>query len=172
LAFAGGRVPHHAQVADDAVVLGVAGADVLVHPVPFRPKLRHPALEFFHDATAPGAEPSLASTAGLTPPRPLRAIVVLSQDAGAAAAPTPVVVPSAAAFSALLRHAHCFDDADPVERRRLVESYLAIAERVPVFRLTYRPDLGGLSSLAATVVRTVSAPRPRPRASRAQLQHV
>lgn len=159
LAFAAGRVPAHTQIADDAVVIAVDGAGVHVHPVPFYPKLRQPARAFFRDAAEPAPEPP--RTTGASHPNdavPLRAVVVLCQDTGAPGDPRLVAVSSAAAFSSLLRHAHCFDDDDPVERKRLVEAYLAIAECVPVYDLRYRPDFRSLPNLAATALRATSRP--------------
>ena len=49
------------------------------------------------------------------------------------------LIPQARAFSELLAHAHCFDAEDPAQTRRLVDDYLELVARVPVFALEYQP---------------------------------
>ena len=49
------------------------------------------------------------------------------------------LMPQARAFSELLAHAHCFDAEDPAQTRRLVDDYLELVARVPVFALEYQP---------------------------------
>jgi hypothetical protein len=61
-------------------------------------------------------------------------------------------MPQARAFSELLAHAHCFDAENPTQTRRLVDDYLGLVTRVPVFALEYQPDLQQLPQLIRAVV--------------------
>src|SRR5262249_15219229 len=95
------------------------------------------------------------------PPPPtaaLAAVFLLEQNEGLTV-PKISLMPQARAFSELLAHAHCFDAEDPGHIRRLVDSYLLLAERVPVFRLEYRPDLQYLGQLIDAIAGTVSIGR-------------
>jgi hypothetical protein len=85
----------------------------------------------------------------------LTAIFLLCPDASMAA-PCIQSISRTNAFSALLAHAHCFNPDDPVQARRLVEDYFALAADVPVARLSYRPDFGELDQLVETVARAAA----------------
>ena len=58
----------------------------------------------------------------------------------------------ARAFSELLAHAHHFDLGNPADTRRLVEHYLTLVERAPVFTLQYSPGLEQLPQLLRGVM--------------------
>lgn len=157
LAYALDRMTAFTQVADDAVVLRAdPRGEFLVTPLPFRRRLRESASDFFR-------APALVVESPVQPDSSharLRAIVVLTQESDATSVATRIT-PSAA-FSALLAHAHCFDESDRDAVSHMVQSYLSIAETVPVFRLTYRPDFDLLSQLVATIAELVTAsPWPR-----------
>ncbi len=65
-------------------------------------------------------------------------------------------MPQARAFSEVLAHAHCFDAEDSMQTRRLVNDYLGIVARVPVFALEYKPDLQKLPQLIRAVMEATS----------------
>lgn len=139
------------QIADDAVVVDARSRPVEVRLLPFAPQLRGDAdgLDALRDEHAP-----LVATA------PLALIVVLNQDAAADRA-TFQRLEGPAACVALMAHAHVFDPSDGMDR--FVAEYAALANDVPVFRLTYRPDFSALPRLAQAVrdhiVATAAAPR-------------
>ncbi len=143
LACAVARRPRCRQLADDAVVVTIDGESIAVRPLPFRPRLR------------PSAHAQLATDESVTTrvdvPRsvPVRAVVVIAQRPDLAGPPLLARLPTPAAFTTLLTHAHCFDEAaqDPNETRRLVGDYLTIAAHVPVYTLAYRPDFNALRDL-------------------------
>lgn len=142
IAYALGRAGF-TQMADDGVVIRVTGSDVFAHPLPFVPRLRTDALRRLG---APSAD--VSSAGGFGTARPLRAIVLLQQDPRHSAPTNLSRVRPAAAFSALISHAHCFDPASPADARRFAEEYLAIVAGIPVYALNYR---GGIDGLAAVV---------------------
>jgi hypothetical protein len=59
------------------------------------------------------------------------------------------------AFAAVLPHACTFSMTDAVRRRQMVEQYLTLAARVPVFRLAYPTDFGALPEVMEAVASTV-----------------
>ena len=138
-----------AHRADDTVVLSVSGEVVQTVPLPFTPRLRPQSAHFF-GATSPDAIVAADRV------EPLGAVVILEQDP-ALDTSTVERLPGAAAVSALLSHAHCFEPGDPVARRRLVEHYLQISAVVPVHRLRFPPGLNELSRLTDRVLETLDA---------------
>ena len=133
------------QLADDAVVLRVDPSRITVDPMPFTSRLREPSREYF--AGAP--RHALGS---LTSSQALRAVFVLQQNDQLTDSARAGALGGAHAFEALLTHAHCFDDGDAAQTRRLVEDYLVVAERVPVFALEYRPRFAEISKLLDLVL--------------------
>ena len=133
--------------ADDALVINVVDDSVRAHALPFTARLRRATRVHFELDEL--ASPRIARPPATTP---MSAFFLLRQDASQAGPPKRERVPAARAFSQLMTHAHCFDVADPAESQRIVEDYLEIVERVPVFSLTYRPGFEQLDELLETVV--------------------
>lgn len=130
--------------ADDAVAVDLSGEPPRVMGLPFRLRLRAPAVEWFD---VPG-EHSSPVDAG-APGEPLATIYVLQRDN--VAEPMVEVLPSADAFLALLPHAYYLAlDAESLTRR-LIENYLDLAARVRVSRLRLPDSLDALDSAAALV---------------------
>jgi hypothetical protein len=65
--------------------------------------------------------------------------------------PEVIALSSAAAFQLLLYHAHCFSYDDDDRRRLMLERYLELTARVPVFRIRNRPALEQLPDFLDTV---------------------
>jgi hypothetical protein len=141
------------QFADDLLVLRRHDDCVTACSLDFMPRLR-PASRA-HFAKAPvhlSSSPRPQTNAALT------AVFLLEQNEGLTV-PKISLMPQARAFLELLAHAHCFDAEDPGHIRRLVDSYLLLAERVPVFKLEYRPDLQHLGQLIDAIAETASMGR-------------
>lgn len=138
------------QLADDALVLELTGDRVLASALPFSPRLRADAGRYFDEHASPheGDRDGVDRTVLL----PLTACFVLRRDPLCVEGVHIVRVAPAQAFSELLTHAHCFDCADSLETRRIVEDYLAIANRIAVYRLTYRPGLELLPRLVDAIL--------------------
>jgi len=131
--------------ADDAVPFLVRDGAVLAAQLPQRLKLREPSASRFEpypvaETAVDGREVvhDLESTL-----RPLRAVYWLEAMAGDARNPVSRLqrVPPAEAFPLLLSEVHYFSLRDPDCNRKMVRNYLTLAQTVPVFRLSFAPDL-------------------------------
>ncbi len=149
LAYALGQRPGIEQVADDAVVIEIDADEITAAPLPFRSRLRKASQTFFHREEALAIDPPAAARA------PLAAVVLLDARPDLARPVDVERIASRSAFAALLTHAHCFDEHDRTATSRMIQHYLDIAARVPVFRLAYVPDFSHLDALVEAVVRTV-----------------
>jgi hypothetical protein len=139
--------------ADDVVALDTTGPHVDAMPLPFEVHLRPQAAALFGEElgatrraraarrTANGMEPASVR---------LLALCVLSRedDGPDAVAPTQL---RAAAVPALLSHAYCYSLQHAAFKRRMVEHYLDLVARVPVFEIRFRPGLEQLPALADMV---------------------
>ena len=83
----------------------------------------------------------------------LLALCVLSRDDGRDGVAVERL--GAAAVPALLTHAYCFSLQQPVFKQRMLQHYLELAARVPVFALRFRPGLEHLSAVADAVEQAV-----------------
>ena len=141
-----------AQRADDAIVLDVEDGRVTTVPLPFAPRLRPASAAFF--ATAVDTPVTAAAAT-----EPLRAVFVLSQDAGASPC-TIERLAGTAAFRALLAHAHIFEPQNPAAKRRLVSHYLEVAGAVPVIHVRYAPRLTDLPQVLDHLLAEAGVPLP------------
>jgi hypothetical protein len=146
LAFALGRAGYR-QIADDAVVLERQPDGIHVRRLPFAPGLRAASQRHFDQPHSSTLGEAIGSVV------PLRGIFILTQDEDAGEPLPPARIPPVRAFSALLTHARCFDESDPVHIRRMVDDYLAVAEYVPVYSLCYPPRFLQLPALVDLVTR-------------------
>ena len=145
------------QIADDAVVLNVSPGRIAVRPLPFAPSLRPASLlHFDKPGSAPGCgrvhQPNAVDDGS-----PLKAVFILRQDADKSAPAGPDRLSPVQAFSALLTHAHCFDETSGAQTRRLAEDYLTVAGQVPVMTLNYPPRFAQIESLLRLVERAAES---------------
>lgn len=143
--------------ADDAVAFEVTKGAVLGIPLPFSPRLRSPSARHFgvpdRDAGFPrgcSRQPDRARR-----PRPLSRLFLLRQSTASSRYFRSRGLTPAETFRALLPHAYCFDLERAPDRRRMVEHYMDLSERVPATRIRYAPGLGGLSALLDEIERLV-----------------
>lgn len=160
LAFALSRRGHQLW-ADDALAIGLRGPSAVAFPLPFEMRLRLSAATFF------GLERPTAAAISVSVPRdpgdqsavPLAALFVLSrreEELDDRSVRIERLRPPAA-LPALLAHAYCFSLEDPDLKRRMVERYMALAARVPVFALRFRPGFELLSRVLDQVERVALA---------------
>jgi hypothetical protein len=144
--------------ADDSVALH-ASPGIEAVPLPFRIRLRPTAVAFF------GGDGATPSPDELPDPRPphanaglLTAVFVLSRGTSAEPEAGPRVrrLPPDAAFHAVLAHAQCFSLRNRTRKQRMLEFYLALAARVPVFELRFEPDFDKLAAVLDAVEQATS----------------
>lgn len=146
VAFGLGRRGHR-MWADDAVAFDGAGPRVQALPLPFALRLRPDAAAFFR-ANPMGCDgPADGSMTGAEPAT-LAAVGVLERVDRLGGKASVERLRASAAFPAVLAHAYCFNLREPQRRRRMVERYLYLTERVPVFAIRVE---SGLERLPATL---------------------
>jgi hypothetical protein len=152
------------QWSDDAVVFRTDDAAATAIPLPFEVRLRPGAHEIFG-----GQLPSSTRFAGNGPgeqihvaPAPLSAIYLLSRvDAASLGAPARIrPLPPAAAFPAVLMHAHVFDPFDQARREQMLRTYLDLIERVPVFDVMFAPVRENFNGLLDAIAEALGFPLP------------
>jgi hypothetical protein len=137
-------------VADDAVALKPSTPVPLLIPLPFALRLRPQSRAHFSAGGELAARHEVARE-GL----PLAAVCTLER--AALTAPRVQRLPPAQAFRAMLAQAYSFGLADATRRRRMVDGYLSLASRVPVFSVTIPDGLETLDSALEAIERAVAS---------------
>jgi hypothetical protein len=147
--------------ADDAVAFTLdKGTGVTAMPLPFTIRLRPASAAYF----GPQNQPANAAT-----PAPLAAVCVLARKP--AEEPGPDVeatrLTPARAFPAVLTHAYCFSLRDDARKRRMLQQYLDVCVRVPVFQVRFSAGLERIPEILDRLVESVEAAKrdagPTPR---------
>lgn len=128
----------HRLWADDAVCFELNAAAVAAMPLPFTLRLRPESAAFFGDESrhdAPHAPESIER---------LARVCVLERSEGTE--PAIERLTAAEAFREVLTHAYCFSMRDLARNAAMVDNYLELVDRLPVYRVTFP---GGLSRLDA-----------------------
>ena len=153
------------QWSDDGVVFGVRQQEILAVPLPFEARLRPGSLAMFGESL-PTPRRLADNNPGEqvhTDPQPLAAICVLTRaESGIGDRPRISDVPPAAAFTAMLTHAHEFDPSDTGRRARMMQAYLALVDRVPVREVTFAPDRERLDLLLDAICEGLGLDFPAP----------
>jgi hypothetical protein len=129
--------------ADDAVAFEVTNGGVRSLPLPFKIRLLPDALDFFKIEN----EPSLSVLE--RDPSPLALLLVLKRvpiESNSVAVSTVRLTP-VQALPAILTHAYCFSLNDQERKQKMIEHYLELVERVPVFEIRFQPGLENLQSI-------------------------
>jgi hypothetical protein len=149
LAYAAGRRGNELW-ADDAVAFEVDGHEVAAIPLPFRVLLRPASLAFFGaDASAEAQRLAAADRERLA------AVVILERtdDQGVGVAR----LSGADAFRAALAQGYCYRPTDADQNARMVDDYLALAERVPVFAARFEPRFESVERLLDAIEAVLEA---------------
>jgi hypothetical protein len=153
------------QWSDDGVVFGVSHQEILSIPLPFEVRLRPGSRTMFGEQVSQPRRP-LDNNPGEqihSDPHPLAAICLLTRaEPGNRERPRVSDVPSAAAFRAVLAHAHEFDPSDADRRARMMQAYLTLADRVPMREVTFSPDRERLDLLLDTICEGLNLELPAP----------
>lgn len=128
----------HLLWGDDAVCFELHADRVEAMPVPFTLRLRPASAEFF-----PGAVGTGVRSPGQK--EPLAGVFVMERsEAGPADVERFAAAP---AFREVLTHAYCFSMQDRPRTAAMVENYLELVDRVPVFRASFPEGLDRLDEL-------------------------
>ena len=168
LAYALGRMGWD-HLSDDHVILDFSAPQPRLRTVPFKPRLRPLSARHFGN---PEARP--IATSGIRTWRPLRAVLIVEQvDQPGEWCELQPIAPTTA-FPELLPHAHAFDPHDAQQTARLADHYLTLVERVPIYRLRYRPSFSRLDNTVRAVQKLVRGlaqmPPAQPRVASAAAQ--
>lgn len=128
----------HVLWADDAVCFETSGAEIDALPVPFSLRLRPASAAFFADTAAPNGLRSMEHRERLA------AVFVLERAERRAELEQ---LEPASAFPAVLTHGYCFSMSDRERNGAMVQHYLELVDRVPVFRLAFPEGLDGLDDV-------------------------
>jgi hypothetical protein len=148
LAFALSRRGHPLW-ADDAVAIDVTGAAAVAAPLPFQIRLRTQSAAYFGERPREANAPLTRGTVDDRRPEPLAAVCVLARHE--AASPSVVRLSEADAFSALLPHAYWFTLDERDRNRAMMESYMELAARVPVLRVSFAAGLESVPAIAQAI---------------------
>jgi hypothetical protein len=150
------------QYADDALVMEPAGGRVEALSLPFLPRLRAPAAEFFgHDLYRHLAS-DLRSHSERTP---VAALFVLERTRSGANGPEIRRCSSVDAFSELVAHAQRFDTVSLGSRKRHLQNFLDVTAAVPVFSVRFANTFDQFDDLLDQLIATAGVARP-PRSER------
>jgi hypothetical protein len=131
LAYGLSRREGYSLWADDAVALNVVGGEVECIPLPYSVHLRPESAAYFRRDSEAGRPRS----EGESDPERLALLFVVQRSATGRPPVEVVRLPLSEALPALLPHAYFFGLGELEKRRRIMEDYLEIVSRVPVFRL-------------------------------------
>jgi hypothetical protein len=134
--------------ADDTLALDISASGISALSVPFDVRLRPPAAAHFGLGSR-DARPVRGLQGGAA--APLQALCVLARETEAPAGDVLGRLGAAEACPALLAHAWCVSLKDAARKRVMLERYLRLLARVPVFRLRVAAGLGGLPDIVAAV---------------------
>jgi hypothetical protein len=140
---------------DDALAFEISNGTALAVSLPFEIRLRPSAAEFFGDEAMAN---SLMAETVADPPgidtAPLSSVCVL-QRADHSTIPMVRRLPFAEAFSTILGHACWFTIHDSNGKRRVIDHYLDLAAKTPVFHITFKPGLENLPAVLDAIERVV-----------------
>jgi hypothetical protein len=147
--------------ADDLVAFEVSDHGGVAISLPFTMRLRPPAAALFKGtASVPDEEGNGHVSPGVET-SPLAAICVLRRESALTSPVAVQLLPSGEAFAAVLSHAWSFGLEDADRKRRMINHYLELVARAPVFEVSFP---SGLENLPATLdaIETVLVERAQP----------
>lgn len=139
--------------ADDAIGFQTSGQSIRAVPLPFSIRLRPEAATFFdYDRAAASLPPDHSNVLIPSDEAELPAFVALgiltrAEDLPAGRSVEVRRLTSAQTLEAVLPHAYCFSLHDEERKRRMLEQYLQMCARLPVFSIRFQPGLENLPAV-------------------------
>jgi hypothetical protein len=150
------------QWSDDGVVFRVDD-HAFATPLPFQARLRPGSRDLLgHTDTRREFEENSAGEQQFAAPLPIKVIALLNRRTDDSDAVQIRSVPSTEAFTALLIHAHEFDPGDVERRGRMMQTYLELVARVPVYEVSFSSGRARLAGLVDAIISTFSLQLPEP----------
>jgi hypothetical protein len=132
----------HRLWADDAVAFEVGGEGVVATPLPFRIRLRPASEGFFRGlGTDRHLEDALRVARRSSARAPVGVLYALSGLDRAQTLEVQRMDPGEA-FPVILEHAYCFTLSDQTRKRQMVQNYLHLVRRVPIYRVRLPAGFG------------------------------
>lgn len=149
LAYALSRMKGYPQWSDDAVVFEVGRTGIDAVPLPFDVRLVPDTAAELGRQPSGGARTVAERHEDPRERTPLGAICVLVRrgrhEFGADVSVSEMA--GSKALAAVLEHAHCFNLTDARRKKLMLEHYLDLVDRVPVYEVRFRPGLDRLASV-------------------------
>jgi hypothetical protein len=142
--------------ADDSVVLELSDYIRSVS-VPFKIKLRQPSAELFDFSSTASGYIQDSQNNNVPNKAPLWAVCVLRRDSDPA---SPIAVrrlSSGEAFADVLTHACCFTFEDAERKRQMMDHYLDLVARIPIFEIRFQTGLANLPAILDAIERMAEA---------------
>jgi hypothetical protein len=147
--------------ADDAVPFTMSGDMVHALSLPFTIRLRPSSAAFFgtngmRERQSPPAD--ARAPIELAPER-LAAVFVLKRNPSelSSAPPSVTRLTASSAFMSTLTHGYCFSLRDESQRARMVQHYLDLAARVPIFEVSFGAGLEWLPAITSAIEGAIMA---------------
>jgi len=121
--------------ADDAIAVDTSTAPVMTVRLPFRLRLRRASAEFFGGERAARVAGSEVPEEGVGERVRVAALCVLQRTDRVAGAVAVERLCASAALPAVLVHAYCFSLRDPDHKRRMLQHYVSLVTKIPVFEV-------------------------------------
>jgi hypothetical protein len=122
------------RYAEDALAFLAEASTILAVALPFTVSLREPTSTHFGGKNIPSRESVHVAARQKSP---LSAVFVLAPDHNGSSSPTLEQFAPAQAMLELLPNAHRFRNQPGERDRQMFETYLALVDNVPIYRLTY-----------------------------------
>jgi hypothetical protein len=150
---------------DDAVVLDSSKPGVSTIPLPFQVRLRPNSATFF------GQQQNLPDALGdgynvndspHTQPAPLAILWTLKQMPSSSARDTLTIrrLTPVQAYASMLPHAYCFSIQNQERKRQMLQTYLDLVIKVPIFELCFQTGIERLPSVLDCIEQVVAAQSP------------
>jgi hypothetical protein len=147
----------HLLWADDAVAFEASSVEVMTLQLPFDIQLRPASLAYFRRGEVAQFTHTSSTTRAMKETEPLTALFLLKRDASSPGIETHRLS-SAQAFAPLLSHAYCFSLHDIERKRRMMERYLDLTARIPIFEIRFSPGLEKLPAILDQIEQHSSRP--------------
>ncbi len=142
----------YALWADDAVVFELGEAGIRALPTPFRMRMQAASVEYFGEAPLPAQAPVEEAV-------PLGAVCLLERAPLSGEHPAAEItrLSGSRALTGVMTHAYYFDLRNAERKARMVQHYLELIARVPVFELRFQPGFDQFPAVLEAVERTILA---------------